>query len=62
VATLGEYILAVLDEADDYCRQGRYLLTLVTSPDRMAYQHWIVGEFIRQPRGEPPTAWVDFRE
>ena len=54
VAGLCRHILEVIDEADAYCRQGRYLLTLATPPDILAYQRWIVGEFIRQVEGEPP--------
>lgn len=60
VAGFCEHILSVIEEADAYCRQGRYLLTLATPPDILAYQRWILGEFIRQPRGEAPMSWPDY--
>lgn len=47
----------LLDEADEYCRQGRYLLTLSTPDDLVDYRHWFLGEFVRQAAGEPPTRW-----
>jgi hypothetical protein len=59
VAALCQHILDVIEEADAYCRQGKYLLTLATPPDVLAYQRWIVGEFIRQPNGEPPVSWSE---
>jgi hypothetical protein len=52
-------ILEVIDEAEAYCRQGEHLLTLAAPPEVLAYQRWIVGEFIRQADGEPPTPWRD---
>ncbi|MGH8891218.1 MAG: hypothetical protein ACRDV3_15835 [Acidothermaceae bacterium] len=55
-----QHIADVIDEADAYCRDGEYLLTLATPPDVLAYQHWILGEFIRQTAGGPPTAWPDY--
>jgi hypothetical protein len=61
VATMCRHILEVIEEADAYCRQGQYLLTLATPPDVLAYQRWIVGEFIRQPSGEPPLSWGDYQ-
>lgn len=61
VVPMCEHILEVIEEADAFCRQGRYLLTLASPPDIRAYQRWILGEFIRQPRGEPPLSWADYR-
>lgn len=60
VAAFCEHILSIIEEVDAYCRQGRYLLTLATPPDILDYQRWILGEFIRQPRGEAPTSWPDY--
>ncbi len=59
-STIGPFvrhIMEVLDEADDYCRQGQHLLTLATPPDVKAYRTWILREFERQLAGEPPTPW-----
>ena len=58
--SVGEFcrrILEIIDEAEAYCRQGEYLLTLAAPPDVLAYQRWIVGEFVRQANGEPPKPW-----
>ena len=49
--------LALLDEADEFCLQGDHLLTLATPPEAVRYRRWFFGEFERQCRGEPPTAW-----
>lgn len=59
VADFCRHVLAVVEEANDYCLQGQYLLTLATPPDVLAYQRWILGEFVRQVAGEPPRAWGD---
>jgi hypothetical protein len=48
---------ALLDEADDYCREGKHLLTLATPPDLVAYRRWYLGEFVDQIRGAAPTPW-----
>lgn len=60
VAGFCRHILDVINEADAYCREGKYLLTLATPPDILAYQQWILGEFIRQPNGEPPLPWSEY--
>ena len=49
----------LLDEADEYCREGEHLLTLATPPDCVAYRRWFLAEFDRQAHGAPPTAWSD---
>jgi hypothetical protein len=54
-----EALGTLLDEVDELCRQGHYLLTLATPPDLVAYRHWFLDEFTRQIAGEPPTAWAD---
>jgi anti-anti-sigma factor len=51
----------LLDEADDYCRKGTHLLTVVTPDDALRYRRWFLSEFIRQTRGLPPVAWPDYR-
>jgi hypothetical protein len=50
---------AILDEVDELCRQGQYLLTLATPPDLVAYRHWLLEEFTRQIAGQEPVAWAD---
>lgn len=52
----------LLDEADRYCREGRYLLTLATPPRAKQFRDWYLGEFIRQTNGEPPMSWPEFAE
>jgi hypothetical protein len=47
----------VLDEADEYCRQGKYMLTLATPPDLREYRGWYLSQFIEQLAGDPPRAW-----
>jgi hypothetical protein len=48
---------AMLEEADEYCREGRHLLTLATPPDLVAYRRWYLKEFVEQIAGHPPTPW-----
>lgn len=50
---------AMFDEADEYCREGKHLLTLTTPEDLVAFRHWFLDEFVRQVRGEQPTPWPD---
>jgi hypothetical protein len=49
----------ILDEADDYCRQGEHLLTLETPPDCLAYRRWYLSEVIDQLGGAAPTPWPE---
>jgi hypothetical protein len=51
---------AMLDEADEFCTQGRHLLTLATPPDLRRYRQWFLGEFIAQIGGRSPTPWSRF--
>lgn len=48
----------LLDEADDYCRQGT-LMTLATPPEQKRFRDWYLGEFVRQLEGEPPVVWSE---
>jgi hypothetical protein len=48
---------ALLDEADDYCREGKHLLTLATPSDLLAYRRWYLREFVDQIRGAAPKPW-----
>ena len=54
--TLGE----MLDEADEYCRAGRHLLTLATPPELVTFRRWFLGEFERQAAGEPAMTWTAY--
>jgi hypothetical protein len=47
----------IIDEADEYCRQGQHLLTLATPPELVAYRHWYLGQVVDQLAGQPPVAW-----
>lgn len=51
---------AVLDEVDEYCRQGE-MLTLATPPEAVAFRRWYLGEFSDQVTGADPTPWPDRR-
>jgi len=50
----------MLDEADEYCRQGAHLLTLQTPPDQQRFRRWFLAEFLLQLTGGPPTPWPDY--
>ncbi|MFN2506494.1 MAG: hypothetical protein ABR540_20160 [Acidimicrobiales bacterium] len=50
----------MLDEADDYCRQGSHLLTLQTPPDQLRFRKWFLAEFADQIGGASPTSWPDY--
>lgn len=47
---------ALLEEADEFCRQGD-LLTLAPPPQAVHFRRWYLGEFIRQVEGREPTPW-----
>lgn len=49
----------MVDEADEFCRQGDVLLTLASPPEAVVFRRWYLGEFVAQLRGEPPLAWPD---
>src|SRR4051794_20863750 len=48
---------ALLDEADDYCREGKHLLTLATPSDLVAYRRWYLRQFVDQIGGAAPQPW-----
>jgi hypothetical protein len=60
-AVAAAHIGDILDEADDYCRQGKLLLTLATPPHLVAYRRWFLDQFVGQAAGGPPVAWADYR-
>ena len=53
---------AIIDEADEYCRQGRHLLTLAFPPDLNAYRRWYLREVLDQLEGRPATPWPESPE
>jgi len=56
VRHLGE----MLEESDEYCRQGAHLLTLQTPPEQLRFRQWFLSEFLDQIEGRPPIAWPDY--
>ena len=51
----------LLDEADEYCRAGRHLLTLSTPEDIRVFRTWYLGQVQEQLGGRPPEPWPDYR-
>lgn len=49
----------LLDEADEFCREGDLLLTLASTPEAVAFRRWYLGEIVAQVRGGAPMAWPD---
>ncbi|MHB8504534.1 MAG: hypothetical protein ACYDEN_02255 [Acidimicrobiales bacterium] len=49
-----------LDEADDYCRSGQYLLTLATPPEALAFRQWFLGQFVDQIDAKPARSWDEW--
>jgi len=49
----------VLDEADAYCRDGDFLLTLPMSDELVAFRRWYLGEFVAQVAAMEPLPWAD---
>ncbi len=47
----------MLDETDDYCREGT-LLTLAPADDVVAFRRWYLGELAAQLDGSPPRPWT----
>ena len=52
----------VLDEVDEYCQQGRLLLTLATPAEQVTYRQWFLDQFVDQAAGAPPVAWSDYAQ
>ena len=53
-------LAAMLDEADEFCSEGAYFLTLRTPPRPLAYRQWFLAQFIDQAAGIPPVSWPDW--
>lgn len=56
VARAAADFLAVLDESDEFCRNGD-LLALGITPPLYRLRHWYFEQFIAQIAGEPPAPW-----
>ena len=52
-----EQIAALLEECDEFCRNGSHLLTLATPPDMAEFRRWNLDEIRRQIDGGEPTPW-----
>jgi len=50
----------ILDEADEYCRAGKHLLTLPTPPDLVRYRRWFLDQFVDQVVGARPVSFADY--
>jgi hypothetical protein len=59
-AVASRLINDMLDEADQFCRDGHHLLTLATPDDLLRYRRWFLGEFVDQVDGAAPTPWPDY--
>jgi hypothetical protein len=52
----------IISEANEYCRQGKHLLTLAFPPDLDAYRCWYLGQVLDQLEGRPPVPWPESAE
>lgn len=50
----------LLDEADEFCRNGEHLLTLATAEGPLLLRRWFLGEFVAQIDGANPTPWDEW--
>ena len=53
-------LATLLDEADEYCRKGSYLLTLQTPPGALRYREWYISQFVDQIAGAAPVSFPDW--
>ena len=60
VGPFAGHLIDILEEADEFCRQGNYLLALASPPDIHAYRIWALLEFQRQIDGQQPVSWPDY--
>ncbi|MHB1988498.1 MAG: STAS domain-containing protein [Acidimicrobiales bacterium] len=47
----------ILNEADEYCRRGKHLLSLASSVAARAFRGWFLEEMCNQLGGHEPTPW-----
>ena len=50
----------ILDEADEYCRRGKLLLTLATPATLVTFRRWFLDQFVSQAAGGRPVSWVEY--
>jgi hypothetical protein len=50
----------LLDLADEYCREGRHLLTLAAPEELVRFRWWFLEQFVDQAAGRPAVAWPDY--
>lgn len=61
VGPAAQHLGNLLDEADEYCRAGDYLLTLATPALLVRFRQWFLDEFERQAAGAPPVPWPEYQ-
>lgn len=49
----------LLEEADEYCRQGRHLMTVPAPPDVAAFRCWYRDQLLSQLAGGRPVPWPE---
>lgn len=55
-------LLALLEEADQYCRQGTHLLTLAAPANAARLRRWYLTQVIDQVAGRAPVSWLEYRD
>lgn len=60
VGPYARHLIEILEEADEFCREGAFLLALASPPDIHAYRIWALREFERQLAGESPISWPTY--
>jgi hypothetical protein len=60
VAEASRVLGDLLDEADEYCRLGKHLLTLAADDEIVRFRHWYLVQFMDQVAGGEPTAWPQY--
>jgi hypothetical protein len=51
----------IYDEADEYCRAGRHLLTLATPDELRLFRSWYLTQIAAQIEGAAPVPWPAYR-
>lgn len=59
-AAAAAQLTRMLDEADEFCRDGDRLLTLASTPETAALRQWQLSEFTAQVEGATPTPWDEW--
>ena len=50
----------MLDAADQYCREGKHLLTLAAPDDVVRFRRWYLDAFVSQIDGAPAVPWPEY--